>query len=91
MVCIHQSMCLYMYMYMYILFFRGPHFRTCFQQIGGLRALTDVPIIALTATALHAIRISICSSLGLAVILDRPNIYLSTSKSRGVSVSSICA
>lgn len=86
-----------MYMYMYILLFRGPHFRTCFQQIGGLRALTDVPIIGLTATAPHAIRTSICSSLGLsepAVILqtlDRPNIYLSTSKSRGVSVSSICA
>lgn len=59
--------------------------------------MTDAPIIALTATAPHAIRTSVCSSLGLsepAVILqtlDRPNIYLSTSKSRGLSVSSICA
>ena len=73
---------------------RGPEFRTCFREIGGLRALSDAPIIALTATAPHGIKTSICDSLGLsepAVILqtlDRPNIYLSTCKSRGLRVSS---
>ena len=63
---------------------RGKDFRHCFKKIGGLRALTDVPIIALTATAPQVTRETICSSLGLtepAVILhtlDRPNIYFST-------------
>ena len=72
---------------------RGPDFRTCFQQLGGLRALTEVPIIALTATAPQEIKSSICASLGLsepAVIsqtLDRPNIFLSLSKSKGLNVS----
>lgn len=44
----------------------------CFKKIGGLRALTDVPIIALTATAPQVTREMIYSSLGLtepAVIL----------------------
>ena len=72
---------------------RGAEFRTCFQQIGGLRALTDAPLIAVTATAPKAIQSKICDSLGLkepAVIsqtLDRPNIYFSCSKSKGLNVS----
>ena len=35
---------------------RDPDFRMCFQQLGGLRALTEVPIIALTATAPQEIK-----------------------------------
>ena len=55
--------------------------------------MTDVPIIALTATAPKAIKISICDSLGIsrpaviALNLDRSSIYFSTSKSKGISVS----
>ena len=72
---------MYMYMYVIITTCRGTDFRKCFQQLGGLRALTEAPIIALTATAPEEIKSSICDSLGLfepAVIsqtLDRPNIF----------------
>ena len=72
---------------------RGKDFRKCFKEIGGLRALTDVPIMALTATAPEAMKASICSSLGLtepvviSQTLDRPNIYFSTCKSKGLNVS----
>ena len=44
---------------------RGADFRTCFGKIGGLRALTDAPLIAVTATAPKAIQANICDSLGL--------------------------
>ena len=73
--------------------YRGTDFRRCFQQLGGLRALTEAPIIALTATAPEEIKSSICDSLGLfepAVIsqtLDRPNIFFSASRSKGLNVS----
>ena len=55
--------------------------------------MTDAPVIALTATAPHNIQTTICESLALkepAVVshtLDRPNIYLSASKSKGFDVS----
>ena len=71
----------------------GAQFRTCFRKIGGLRALTDVPLIAVTATAPIVVQSEICDSLGLkepAVILqtlDRPNIFLSCSKSKGLNVN----
>ena len=72
---------------------RGKDFRRCFEEIGGLRALTNVPIIALTATAPSHVKDAICSSLGLekpAVVLqtlDRPNIFFSICKSKGLNVS----
>ena len=72
---------------------RGKDFRKCFEEIGGLRALTDVPIIALMATAPQVVKASICSSLGLTEpvvvshTLDRPNIFLSACKSKGLNVS----
>ena len=59
---------------------RGKDFRKCFKKIGGLRALTDMPIMVLTATASEAMKASVCSCLGLTkpvVILqtlDRPKI-----------------
>ena len=74
---------------------RGQDFRTCFRRIGGLRAMTNAPFIALTATAPQGIKETICESLCLrepALVshtLDRPNIFLSASKSRGLNVS-IC-
>ena len=72
--------------------YRGTDFRRCFQQLGGLRALTEAPIIALTATAPEEIKSSVCDSLGLfepAVIsqtLDRPNIFFSASRSKGLTL-----
>ena len=72
---------------------RGQDFRKCFRRIGGLRAMTNAPFIALTATAPYGIKETICESLCLrepALVshtLDRPNIFLSASKSRGLNVS----
>ena len=74
-------------------FSRGSDFRNSFDKIGGLRALTDVPIIAVTATAPKAVESMICDSLSLQTpvvvsqSLDRPNIFLSCTKSRGLNVS----
>ncbi len=50
--------------------FRGPDFRKAFKRIGGLRALTKVPFMCLTATPLmskFAIKI-----LGLSDIVLNP-------------------
>ena len=44
---------------------RGQDFRTCFRRIGGLRAMTNAPFIALTATAPYGIKETICDSLCL--------------------------
>ena len=53
-----------------------------------MRALTSVPIIAVAATAPQATKASISSSLGLSEpVLDRPNIFLSACKSKGLNVS----
>ena len=54
--------------------------------------MTNAPFIALTATAPQGIKETICESLCLrepALVshtLDRPNIFLSASKSRGLNV-----
>ena len=72
---------------------RGKDFRTDFKKIGGLRAFTTVPFIALTASAPPSIRASIVESLHLnnpvyvEGNLDRPNIYMSASSIKGVNVS----
>lgn len=72
---------------------RGTDFRTSFSRLGGLRALTAAPFMALTASAPPEIEGTIVSSLHLkepVVVkrrLDRPNIYLSTSKSVGIKAS----
>lgn len=55
--------------------------------------MTDAPFMALTATAPQDIKSTICKSLCLkepamvSQTLDRPNIYLSASKSKGLNVS----
>lgn len=61
--------------------------------MGGLRALTDVPFMALTASAPPEVEATIISSLQLnnPVIvhcdLDRPNIYFSSSPIKTLNVS----
>ena len=72
---------------------RGKDFRKDFEKIGGLRALTCVPFMALTASAPPDVRSTIVSSLHLnnpvyvEGSLDRPNIYMSVSTIKGVNVS----
>lgn len=88
--CLH---CVYTPYAYHLILPRGGDFRTCFRKLGGLWALTDVPFMALTATAPPGIKATICASLGLkepvvvSKTLDRPNIYLSIHKSKGINVS----
>lgn len=64
-----------------IFFYRGRDFRTAFDKLGGLRALTDAPFMALTASAPTNVQSAIVKSLHLkgpiviSYSLDRPNIY----------------
>ncbi len=63
---------------------RGESFRPAFEKLGGLRALTNVPFMALTATASAETQDVIVKSLHLvnpvvvAQSLDRPNSQIST-------------
>ena len=72
---------------------RGPDFRTSFKKIGGLRALAGVPFMALSASAPPPVAEAIEKSLVLKSpvhienSLDRPNIFFSVSKSKGLAVS----
>ena len=72
---------------------RGTDFRRSFSKLGGLRALTNAPFMALTATAPPNVEAALMNSLHMsnAVImrqpLDRPNIYLSASRGFGIKVS----
>ena len=65
--------------------FRGAEFRKAFKCIGELRALVDVPFMALTASAPPIVESDIIRTLHLtshvtvSCSLDRPNIYLSAS------------
>lgn len=62
----------------------GNDFRPSYRQIGELRArLSDIPFLALTATATPFVRRDICQSLALhnplqtVTSFDRPNLYIS--------------
>ena len=72
---------------------RGTEFRTAFGRIGGLRALTKCPFMALTASAPPTVESSIKSSLSLVspVVVSQPlnrsNIYLSVSKKSSLALS----
>ena len=74
---------------------RGRDFRTAFDKLGGLRALTDAPFMALTASAPADVQSKIIESLHLKepVIvsnsLDRSNIFLSACPIKSVKVSCI--
>ena len=73
--------------------FRGTDFRTAFSMIGGLRAVCDAPIMALTATASSETQSSIITSLSMSepvVIsqrLNRSNIFFSASGIKSLDVS----
>lgn len=75
---------------------RGSDFRTAFKSIGGLRALTDAPFMALSASAPPPVAKVIEESLHLKCpvhishSLDRPNIFFSFSKSKGLAVRLMC-
>ena len=72
---------------------RWGKFRTAFSELGGLRALVQTPIIALTASAPLTVEKAIVDSLELKnpimvrQELDRSNIFLSVSKKKGMNVS----
>ena len=76
-----------------IISLRGKDFRTAFSKIGGLRAVTSVPFMALTATASSTTQKLISQSLHLenpvvvSCSLNRPNIYFSASSMKGYNVS----
>ena len=69
---------------------RGVEFRKSYK--GELRALVDVPFMALTASASPSVVADITSTLHLNSPysgLDRPNIYLSANPLQSLSVSGI--
>jgi superfamily II DNA helicase RecQ len=74
-------------------FYRGKEFRTAFSKLGRLRALTNVPFMALTATANEEMQASIEESLNMTepVVIsrsvDRPNVYYSASTIKSIDVS----
>ena len=78
---------------------RGKNFRTVFQQLGGLRALTNAPFMALTASAPPSIEDEVKSTLELNVHdcvmvslpLDWPNIYILIQRKSSLSVSVLVA
>ena len=78
----------------HVLFCRGPRFRTAFRKLGGLRAITKAPIMALTASAPPEFKREIVNSLALIhhiVVrqqLNCPNICISVGKKVSITVSS---
>ena len=72
---------------------RGVDFRKAFKRIGELRALFNVPFMALMASAPPSVQSSIIHTLHLAspeivsCCIDRPNIYLSVSPICSLRVS----
>ena len=72
---------------------RGSDFRLAFRRIGGLRALTKVPFMSLTASAPADVEADIVSCLSLFNVtyirhsLNRSNIYLSVSTKSTMAVS----
>ena len=81
------------YMSCHIALHRGPDFRTAFHKIGGLRALTKVPFVCLTASASPRIESEIVDSVGLInpVLvknsINRANIYYCVVKKSSMTVS----
>ena len=84
--------CYVVYMYVY----RGKEFRKHFKRIGEIRALVDVPFMALTASAPLQVQayitntLHLCSPITVSCCLDRPNIFISACPIASLSVSNIC-
>ena len=74
---------------------RGPDFRQAFRRIRGLRALSGVPFMSLTASAPTAVEADIVRSLCLNKVvyirhpLNRSNIFLAVKTKSSFSVSTI--
>ena len=74
---------------------RGPDFRTAFHKIGGLRALTKIPFMCLTASASPQIELEIVDSVGfinpvfVKKPINRPNTCYYVIKKSSMQVS-IC-
>ena len=62
--------------------YRGETFRKAFQHIGGLRALTKAPFMALTASAPPEIEREITPTDPIVInhSLNRPNMYICIDK-----------
>lgn len=72
-------------------------FRPAFEKLGGLRAFTNAPFMALTASANSDVQKLIQSSLHLhypvvvSQSLDRPNVFFSVGEIKGYTVSVVQA
>ena len=81
------------YMSCHITLHRGPDFRRAFHKIGGLRALTKVPFMCLTASASPEIESEIVDSVRLINPvfvknpINRANIYYCVVKKSSMTVS----
>ena len=73
----------------------GKDFRKDFKRVGEIRALVDVPFMALTASAPPQVQADItntlhlCSPVSVSCCLDRPNVYISASPITSLNVSDI--
>ena len=87
---------LYLCMLCCIHVYRGKEFRKDFKRIGEIRALVDVPFMALTASFPPQVQADItntlhlCSPITVSCCLDRPNVFISACPIASLSVSNIC-
>ena len=70
---------------------RGPEFRTVFERIGGLRALTKAPFMALTASDPPTVEekinsLGLCDPVTVKLQHNRNNVYLRTVRGTGLKV-----
>jgi superfamily II DNA helicase RecQ len=68
--------------------YRCKKFRKDFKRIGEIRALVNVPIVALTASA-PQVQADITNPITVSCCLDRPNVFISASPIATLSVSNI--
>ena len=75
-----------------LFYYRGSDFRKSFAGIGDLRALTDTPVMTLTASAPPHVEVELVNSLHLQKIihvkqpLDRPNTFYAVYKKTSMAV-----
>ena len=66
--------------------YRGSDFRKSFAGIGDLRALTNAPVMALTASAPPHVEHYTCRKLYIRQPLDRPNTFYAVYKKTSMAV-----
>lgn len=75
--------------------YRGKEFRKAFKRIGEIRAMVDIPSMALTASAPPLVQTDITSTLHLSspiivsCCLDRPYVFISASPIASLSISNV--